>query len=298
MSSKTPELLHAVTVHTSSDTGYVLEELFPSVELFTSSYFDRDDNIARLSIYFENLEEARATQALILEHLEQWKEDFELGPCEVVLEEVKKQDWSESWKAFFQVSKVSDRLVIKPSWEKYEAKPGEVIIEIDPGMSFGTGNHGTTKACLQFIDSGRTDAPQSFLDIGTGSGILSIAAAKLGCSPVDAFDYDEDSVRCAKENLELAKVDQVVNAFHQDLAVYQAQHTYDLVVANILATVLIEFADIIVTTVTRAPASRLIVSGILTDQYPAVLKAFEARGFVEVEQRTIAEWTSGILKFA
>jgi ribosomal protein L11 methyltransferase len=201
------------------------------------------------------------------------------------------QDWAESWKRFFHVERVSERVVVRPTWEPYAARPGECVIDIDPGMSFGTGQHGTTRACLGFLDLLASRNPRrSMLDMGCGSGILAIAAFMLGFTPVHAFDNDPDAVAIARENAALNQAD--IAFATCDLAANQVQA--DVVAANILAPVLIQAAAAIAAAV--RPGGALVISGILDSQYAAVRAAFEARGFSEQENVLIDEWRSGVMK--
>jgi ribosomal protein L11 methyltransferase len=200
------------------------------------------------------------------------------------------QDWAESWKRFFHVERVSDRVVVRPTWEPYAARPGECVIDLDPGMSFGTGQHGTTRACLQFLDRLSAASPRrSVLDMGCGSGILAIAAVKLGFAPVQAFDNDPDAVAIARDNAALNGVS--IGFETCDLVANQARA--DVVVANILAPVLIQAAAPIAAAV--RPGGALVISGILDSQYADVLTAFARQGFAEHANILLDEWRSGWL---
>ncbi len=210
-----------------------------------------------------------------------------------VVSQLAREDWTESWKRFFRVERVSERVVIRPVWESYAAQPSEVVIDIEPGMSFGTGNHGTTRACLEFIDQiAGQRAGRSMLDMGCGSGILAIGAAKLGFHPVRGFDNDPDAVAIARDNARL-------NGVEAELEVCELADNArraDVVVANILAPVLIGHAAEIARAVLPGKDSALVVSGILEAQYPDVLSAFARHGFRERESRIIAGWRSGWLQ--
>jgi len=201
------------------------------------------------------------------------------------------QDWAESWKRFFRVQRVSERIVICPSWEPYEPHPGDCVVDLDPGMSFGTGNHATTQACLEFLDAlARENACRSVLDMGCGSGILAIAARKLGFVEVAAFDNDPDAVAIARENA-------ADNGAGVVFALCDLAHNTrqaDIVVANILGPVLIDHAGVIAAAVKPGGPGALILSGILDTQYAAVRAAFEAQGFVEQRRLLIGEWRSGL----
>ena len=286
--------LYTVTVFTTWTTGEVLHDLFPILDLSPTSYFDKDDQVATLSVYYETAEEAIAVEARLQKEIESWKAFSEIGQYEINSIEIKKEDWSETWKAFFHPEKVSDRLVVKPSWEDYDAAEGEIILEIDPGMSFGTGAHGTTRGCLQMIDRISLNTPgASFIDMGSGSGILSIAAAKLGFTAIEAFDYDADAVRIAGDNFALTGVADQINVYTQDLSEYEASKTFDIVTANILPHVLLPNSDRIINAIKKESSSRLILSGILNEQYENLRDHFVAAGLEEVENIVLGQWTTG-----
>jgi len=175
-----------------------------------------------------------------------------------------KSDWAESWKRFFHVEKVSERVVVRPSWEPYAARPGERVITLDPGLSFGTGKHATTQACLLFLDRlAAEDVRRSVLDMGCGSGILAIGARLLGFENVRGFDNDPDCIQVSNENA---------------------------------APVLIQFAPQVAGSLAAGPQARLVVSGILDEQYAAVRAAYCAQGLAEVESLLIENWRSGLFR--
>jgi ribosomal protein L11 methyltransferase len=201
------------------------------------------------------------------------------------------EDWSETWKRHFHAFRASRRLMVKPSWESCATRPGDIVLEIDPGMTFGTGYHGTTRACLEFRDALAEElGPVPMLDAGCGSGILSLAAGRLGYRPVYAFDHDPDAVRMTEHNV---GVDAAVVPVLADLGEYVPPRPCRLVVVNILATILCRHADRIVSFVDRTGGGHLILSGILTEQYDDVKRRFEKAGATEAEARTRHEWRSG-----
>jgi len=204
-----------------------------------------------------------------------------------------KSDWAESWKRFFHVEKVSERVVVRPSWEPYAARPGERVITLDPGLSFGTGKHATTQACLLFLDRlAAEDVRRSVLDMGCGSGILAIGARLLGFENVRGFDNDPDCIQVSNEN---AAINGVAIPFSLD----DLSHPHaaaDVVVANILAPVLIQFAPQVAGSLAAGPQARLVVSGILDEQYAAVRAAYCAQGLAEVESLLIENWRSGLFR--
>ena len=203
---------------------------------------------------------------------------------------IKNEDWANNWKVHFKPVRIGRRLVIKPTWEEYRREEGDLVIQIDPGMAFGTGAHPTTKMCLESMERIAFDAhggklPDPVLDVGTGSGVLSIAAALLGAGSITAVDIDPEAVRVTRENLELNGVSSVVAASTTDLG--KLPGTYAVVVANILAEELVRLADQLVARV--APGGWLILSGILTEKEEFVLGAFPMLELVENPRE--AEWS-------
>lgn len=221
----------------------------------------------------------------------------ELG-LSFTLHELKNEDWAEYWKQFFHAERVSDRIIVRPSWERLPLRPGDVDIEIDPGMSFGTGQHPTTRSCLGFLDEvSKAGAPGSLADIGCGSGILMIAAVKLGFTPVFGMDNDLVAVDVAMENCAKNGVAQGVRCDAGDLAVWQGGGRWDVICANILAPTLIDYAAVLVAGLRKSAGARLFVSGILTAQWAAVAAAFESRGMVSAGTTLHPEWTSGSFRW-
>ncbi|WDE96399.1 50S ribosomal protein L11 methyltransferase [Lentisphaera profundi] len=293
------EILYVVTLMTNSAMGELLDEMLPVEELYPTSYFDKDDDLARMSLYYETAAERDQVHVRLEKALANWSDFIDIDEVDIIAQEVLREDWSETWKKFFHTVKVSDRIVIKPSWEEYEIQEAdEVIVEIDPGMSFGTGNHGTTKACLQFIDQASAlQTGMSFLDAGCGSGILSLAADSLGCSPVEAFDYDPEAVACTKRHFEAINASDRIDVFQADLTTLELAKQYDIIAANILAPVLLGASDKLMNHLKKGKDSRLILAGILTEQYPEIKSHFEGLGLEELRSAQIDEWTSGVFKF-
>jgi ribosomal protein L11 methyltransferase len=302
-------------VHCPVPEQYVnpLFEVFDGGDFVLSSYHDIESATSEMQIYFAEPELADDAKRRLSDALAVVGLDI---PVEV--SEVPDEDWKFSYRRHFKTERVSPRIHTHPPWEPMpETGPGEIVITLDPGLAFGTGKHETTKACLQYIDE--LAGCGSFLDMGCGSGILSIAAAKLGYSPVAGFDIDEDAVAASVENAAVngVAVDYRVFALGKgavtlDESIEAAKGVYpdlalqgrvnapdakrfepaDVVVANILGPLLIAFADEIASYAKRT----LVVSGILNELYTEVLAAFEARGFAECSRKTIGEWTTGLLE--
>jgi ribosomal protein L11 methyltransferase len=215
------------------------------------------------------------------------------GTGRLSITRVRKQDWAESWKRHFKPFTVGRQLLVKPSWSKRKALPGQRTIVIDPGLSFGTGQHPTTRFCLEQLAVARIpSARQTFLDIGTGSGILAIAAAKLGYRPVRAFDLDPNAVRVAKENARKNRV--TLHLTRGDVTKMAGNVSkYDVVCANLTADLLESCAAKFVRRV--KPNGRLVLAGILRTQIFSVRKCFERRGFLTEKSHVEGEWESLLL---
>lgn len=202
---------------------------------------------------------------------------------------IDEEDWAESWKAFFQPQKITPQIVVKPTWRAYTPEPEEIILEIDPGMAFGTGTHPTTVLCIQLLEAYLRPGC-SVLDVGTGSGILLIAAAKLGAGAMAGIDLDPMAVSIARNNLNQNNVpDQ-----HADLMcghlVENISKTYDLVVANILAEVILDLLDTVVRVL--RPGGLFICSGIIEAYQMKVAEKMSGCGFDLLDVRKEGDWVA------
>jgi len=265
-----------------------LFEVFDGGDLILSSYRDIERPLTEMRVYLETADRADEARQALAQALEVVGVATEIAACEIPDE-----DWKFAYRRHFKTELVSSRILVQPEWEDV------AVIRFDPGMAFGTGKHETTKACLQYIDELSADftpfgtPSPSFLDMGCGSGILSIAAAKLGYGPVSGFDVDQEAVDASVENAAKNGVDVSFHRFALGRGgkITSPVGSADLVVANILGPLLIRFADEIVPYVRRY----LVISGILTELYPEVLSAYVSRGFREVSHKTIGEWTTGLM---
>ncbi|MGB3306613.1 MAG: 50S ribosomal protein L11 methyltransferase [Thermomicrobiales bacterium] len=209
---------------------------------------------------------------------------------------LKEEDWANAWKEYFQVHKIGERVVIRPSWREYTPKDDEVVVDLDPGMAFGTGLHPSTRLSMLGLES--VIVPEAtVLDVGTGSGILAIAALKLGASHVDAVDVETVAVRATNEN---AVQNGVGDRLHVELGSVGPgepfQGEYDIVLANIIARILIDLSEALVGH-TRIGGS-LVLAGIIESREQDVIDAFAARGATVVERRQSEDWVSLVLKRA
>ena len=212
----------------------------------------------------------------------------------VTCRKIKANDWQESWKRHFKPLEIGERLLIKPSWNRRKPTKNQALIILDPGLSFGTGQHATTRFCLQEIERLHTqiDKP-SMLDIGTGSGILAIASAKLGFKPIKAFDFDPDSVIVTRENAENNDVADLIELSRSDLTRLKlnSRTRYDIVCANLMHDLLKSCAETILNRV--KPGGYLLLAGILKEQYPEVKKCFQKLGCQQLNTQEEKEWKSG-----
>ncbi len=199
---------------------------------------------------------------------------------------VAEADWAEAWKERLSVLHLGQHIVIRPSWLDYAPVPGDVVIQLDPGMAFGTGLHPTTQMCLAALEELVSSGTQ-VLDLGTGSGILAIAAAKLGAGRVLAVDNDPVAVKTARGNVVVNGVQEIVSVRGGSLP--EVSGSYDLVVVNILAKVIVEMARGGLAVRVR-PGGTLIAAGIIADQEPEVVTALEWGGLTLAERRQSEDW--------
>ena len=275
-----------ITATLPPETADALFEIIGNDGFTPTSWYDVESGVCRVSLFPDEPDGVAHTQAALIAAAAL------LGvTVEPTVTAVAQTDWAESWKRFFHVEKISPRVVVRPSWEPYTAQPGECVITLDPGLSFGTGKHATTQACLRFLDQlAAEDIQRSVLDMGCGSGILAIGAKLLGFTDVRGFDNDPDCMRVSEENAALNGVS--IPFTLDDLS--QAHPPADIVVANILAPVLIRFAPQVAGSMSADPRARLVLSGILDTQYDAVCAAYETQGLVEIDSLLFGEWRSGL----
>ena len=207
----------------------------------------------------------------------------------VFYREVDEEDWAESWKAYFWPEKITDILVVKPTWREYSPADGEIIIEIDPGMAFGTGTHPTTALCIgmiqRYIHPGDT-----FLDVGTGSGILMVTAAKLGASRLVGIDTDTVACEIAAQNLLLNRIDANRFSIRAGNLVNAVTETFQLVSANILSEVILELLDDVRRVMT--PGAVLICSGIIEANRNKVVEKMQSSRFEIMEVQSKEGWAA------
>jgi ribosomal protein L11 methyltransferase len=209
----------------------------------------------------------------------------------LTLRTVQDQDWESAWKEFFKPLRVGRRLVVKPSWEEYDPRPDDLVVELDPGMAFGTGAHPTTQLCLEALEE-LVQPGARILDFGTGSGILSIAAARLGAAAVTGLDNDPVAAAAADLNVTANRLRNRIRIQGGDLESLAPGDTFEGIVANILAGVILDYAEGLARHC--RPGGWLITSGIVDHRAGVVAEGLRDRGFVGLETRHRGEWVAVI----
>ena len=260
-----------------ADWLYVDENLGYSDEAVVIKGYLPDNDVL-----YENVQTIRNR----LEWLTKQDLGIDIGIAELKLSNVREEDWANNWKKYFKPKKIGKHLVVKPSWEEYNPSEGEVILELDPGMAFGTGTHETTILCVRALEDWITP-DKTLLDVGTGTGILAITGILLGAKSTLAIDLDLDAVRIANENASRNKVTEKIDVVHGDL-MDKVQGKFEVVVVNIIADVIIEITKGIREYLTDDGI--FIASGIILDRIDDVEKAIKRAGLTIIEIKTMGEW--------
>ena len=243
------------------------------------AYFAEEDNIEEVISYVnEKIEELKTM-------------GIDVGIGKVESEKMFEEDWANNWKKYYKPAKVGERLVVKPIWETYEAKGDELVVELDPGMAFGTGDHETTKMCMQALEKYVKEDTVVF-DVGCGSGILAIAAAKLGAKKTVGVDSDPVAVDSAKQNVEFNNLDNIEIIEGNLVEVIDGKA--DIVVANIIAEIICLLTEDVKRVLKED--GYFITSGIIHDRVDMVVSKLEAVGFEVLEINKDGEWNCIVAK--
>ena len=217
---------------------------------------------------------------------------LDIGEGSVTLSNVKESDWANEWKKYYKPTKIGKKIVVKPSWEEYKQEEGDLIIELDPGMAFGTGTHETNSMCIRELET-YVDDTKTVFDIGCGSGILAIAAAKLGAKDVVAGDLDEVAVKVSKENCEINHVSDKVTVKHGSLFEV-VDSKADVIVANIIADIIKILAKDVSKFLNEDGV--FISSGIILAKIDEVCESLTENGFEIVKVERLGEWSAIVSK--
>jgi ribosomal protein L11 methyltransferase len=277
---------YGIYIEDYSDLEEKAEEI-AHINLIDEELLEKDRTFSLIHIYISECDNA-------LEAVEFLKERFSAENInfEVTSIGVDDADWNENWKKYFHTSKIGNKLVIVPSWEEYENNEGRVVLNIDPGAAFGTGTHATTSLCLGLLEDYITN-DTDMLDIGTGSGILSIASVLLGAKTAIGVDIDAQSVKTAKENAEINNVSDKCEFIVGDLA-DKISGKFKVVCANIVADVIIKLFDGVENFL--AEDGVFIISGIIDIRKEDVLKKAIDKGFTICEEMYKDNWCAFVCK--
>lgn len=305
---------HGIIIHTKNDAVDLIASMLydigvKGIEIIDPSLSDEekehlivdyiDDGLiptsnVKIICYFsseENLDEKLEAVKQILEETSKFV-DIGEGTVETIL--TKETDWADNWKKYYKPFRVGENIVIKPTWESLtEQKEGDIVIDIDPGMAFGSGTHETTSMCINHLQK-YIKSNQHIIDVGCGSGILSIVAGKLGAKKVEAIDVDKAAVKVAAENVKLNNMEHIVTVSHGDL-LDKTNEKADLVVANIMADIIIILMDDIKRVLKKGGI--LITSGIILDRKEQVKAKIESTGFEIIDITQDGEWVAISAKY-
>ena len=280
--------------------GVVIEDPALLNEYIRSGLWDYTDlkeseetEVVRVKAYWALDEELEGKLQNLSERLASLAQHgIDKGAGAVSWKAVADEDWSETWKEFFHTEKIGARTVIKPTWEEYEAKAGEIVVELDPGAAFGTGQHATTSLCIRALED-LVRPGMTVFDVGTGSGVLAIVAAKLGAKRVEAVDFDPVAVRVARENVRQNGAEDVVHTERSDL-LKSVEGEADLIIANIIADIIVRlFGEV---KGSLAAGGTMLLSGIIEDRLADVVEAAGRHGFSVEKIEQEKGWAAVIVK--
>lgn len=257
------------------------------VDLIEQELLEKDRSRALVHIYISQEDNALEAVEYLTERLNANGIDFSL-----IKNNVDDSNWLNGWKKFFKCTEIGEKLVVRPSWENYDNKSNRKVLSIDPGAAFGTGTHATTSLCLAILER-YVNENSTVLDIGCGSGILSIASVLLGAKYSDGVDIDEQSVKVAKENAELNGVSDKTNYIVGNLA-EKIDGKYSIVCANIVADIIIELLENVSNYMTEDGI--IVTSGIIDMRETDVLSAFDKYGFKIVEKLKRDNWCAFVCR--
>jgi ribosomal protein L11 methyltransferase len=287
--------LWRVSIATTPEAEDAVAEMLGSLlERPASCYFNLESGMSTVTVYCEAGPANNVRKAIAVELAKIKRCGLKTGPGKITIGKVRREDWAESWKRHFKPIEIGGALLVKPSWSKRKPRKNQAVVILDPGLSFGTGQHPTTAFCLHEIARHpKIGTGQSFLDIGTGSGILAIAAAKLGYAPIHAFDFDPHAIQIARVNARMNFVADKISFRRGDVAKLPARpaQKYNLICANLIFNLLIAERGRIAAHLNRG--GTLVLAGILKSEFREVQAAFQDLKLKLVSGRAENEWRSG-----
>ena len=255
--------------------------------------FKKQSEIWSIIGYIVNNRFSKLKLNIISDKLKEFSLDDEEFMYEIYTSECSDDDWKDEWKKYFHTVNITDNIIIKPSWDDYEASEGETVIEIDPGMAFGTGTHETTALCVEFLEK-YVPGKKKLLDIGCGSGILMLIGKRLGAEKVVGIDIDSNVKDVVIENFEKNNIKDNYEIIIGDL-VEDINEKYDLVVSNILVDVLTELLENIEKTLEKG--ATVIFSGIIKDKEEEFLRKTKEHNLIEIDRSEKNNWVSLVFKY-
>ncbi|WP_088809012.1 MULTISPECIES: 50S ribosomal protein L11 methyltransferase [Listeria] len=280
-----------VSITDASDFHREREDKFG--EIYALSAADYPDNGVVIKAYFLKTDEFIAQLPDMEQAIRDLKQfDIPLGELSFHVNDVDDDDWATAWKKYYHPVQITEKVTVSPTWENYVGSQDEIVIELDPGMAFGTGTHPTTQLCMRALET-YLQEDDTVIDVGTGSGVLSILCAKLGAKEVLAMDLDEVAVRAAQENINQNQVDAIVTLKQNNL-LEGLNERVDLIVANILAEVILLFPEDVYQTL--KPGGTFIASGIIAEKAEVVREAIVNAGMTIVQTETQGDWVAIIAK--
>lgn len=296
---KPSETLWRISVATTLEAEDAVAELLSSITgRAAASHYNVETGVCLVTVYGpKEIILACNLKKNIASSLQRIKTcGLKIGSGRIKITRVRREDWAESWKRHFKPIDIGNMLVVKPSWIKRPVRGNQAVVILDPGLSFGTGQHPTTSFCLHEIvrfKKRKSPSVPSLLDIGTGSGILAVAAAKLGFRPVQAFDFDPEAVRVARDNARANLVEKRIKITRDEVAnlPLRCPQKYDLICANLISNLLIAERKRIAAQLKRGGI--LVLAGILKSEFALVRRTFASLNLKLLRSRVEKGWRSG-----
>ncbi|MPW27094.1 50S ribosomal protein L11 methyltransferase [Alkalibaculum sp. M08DMB] len=262
-------------------------------DYYDESLIKVDSNLSIIKGYIDETEEAQEIIYEILSNIKKLPSyGIDPGSSELTITKVNQEDWANSWKKYYKPVKIGNHFIIKPTWENYFKSDDDIVIEIDPGMAFGSGLHETTQLCIENLEK-YVKPGDVLIDIGCGSGILALAAGNLNCEKIIAVDLDSMAVKIAKENVENNNLQSIIEVREGDLLDVIHEEA-DVIIANILADVIINLSTQIRPFLKNNGV--FISSGIILSKVDQVVESLRSTGFENIEVERLGEWAAVVAR--